>query len=516
MKRFILAVIMTVFVLCVAARDFSPAHDEKKKEAKLNLPAKLPFELARDGDTGEALTLQEIKDFTVKLTGYWKKADFFKWWYRASHGVDKSTGLPDYSILWHDVEAIKKGDVVTFHHTGSGGAHNAMIPTNEVLAQAAAGYLLTGDKDMAKIVEQFSKGVTAMFKGMLWDKNDTEKYIMARNIVTKNFSYTLDGGRKAAVDYSGWYVTSDDAWNTHQIHFPNNPYWGDIYIHNMRSKDDVPHIYRAAGFLAYVVAYGKDKNVVAAAKEAYEYLQGFAKDIVDSGYHIRTKGNDGKAYIPKEDLASFVDYENIAPTAECNAKLISALLGYGDTRGLDCQYGSGGMYEKAAAASHYFNYKIFHGFHMSAVLHALIHGQNDAAKKLLTGLADRADKLTTGKGHKQATKDPSWNRDLAVFLLQSASVGLPLTSQQARIIVTEYAKAVDAYKDFPRYDLWDKSVPDGTYGSNGGYLPDDHGIVRPEEIGFVLEYCYSPFKNPSGKIPVDCEIVKNMAKWGKE
>lgn len=508
-------ILLTAITLCFGFLGYRQdiVQPEMNSKGKFVLPKKLPFELTRK-DEGQPPTQDEITAFTVRITGMWKKMDYFNWVLRTSHGVHASTGMPDYAAWWHDVEAVKEGGLVTFRHMKSGGGHNIMIPTSEVLSAAAPGYLLTGDKAMGKVTEQYSKAITATMKGMVWDKNDPLKYIMARNIAVHNHTYTIEGGRKKAVDYSNW-RTPDQNWNANRIHFPHNPYWGDIYVTNMRSKDDVPHIYRAAGWLPFVVQSGKDKNVVNAAREAWEYLQGFTRDIVDSGYHIRTKDEKGKPYIPEEDLASFVDYENASTRAECSAKLTSALLGYGKNMGNDCKNGDGGMYDLVAPKIHYYNYKIIHGFHMTAVLHSLIAGENQAAHDLLAGLMDRMDKMMTGEGHKKGKFHPRWKSDLAVFLVQAAGVGMPLTSEQVRLVQSEYDKAVERYKDFTRWDLWDSSVPDGTYSPDGGYLPNDEGFVRPEELAFFLEYCYTPFRNPSGKSPVDCEIVKNPKRWGK-
>lgn len=499
--------------LFVNTKNNPAAKNKENEKLKFNLPAKLPFKL-EIADAGQPLSTEEIKNFTVKITGFWKQINYFKWVLRVSHGVDASTGLPDYAIWWNDVEAIKKGDLVTYQHSNSGGGHNVLIPTSQLLAQAINGYLLTGDKDMAKVVEQYCKGITATMKGMLWDKNDKVLYLMARNIIANNHSYKIEGTKKVAIDYSLWRNTQTN-WNTHRIHFPHNPYWGDIYLHNMRSKDDVPHIFLAAGYLPLVITYGKDKKVVAAATETYKYLQGFAKDIVDSNYHIRTKDDKGQPYIPKEDLASFVDYEGVSPTAECNAKISSAYLGYGDKRGLDCKYGDGGLYEPMATRNHYYNYAIIHGFHQSAILLALINNDKDVAYNLLLGLVQRAQKLFTAKGHKPNQLKPQWKPDLAVFLLKSAAIGLPLTSEQARLIISEYEKALVHYQNFKNWDLWDKSIAEGTYSPNGGYIPDNPGLIAIEEMAVFLEYCNSPFRNPATKIVVDCEIVKDPARWGK-
>ncbi|MBM4387584.1 MAG: hypothetical protein FJ088_07580, partial [Deltaproteobacteria bacterium] len=112
-------------------------------------------------------------------------------------------------------------------------------------------------------------------------------------------------------------------------------------------------------------------------------------------------------------------------------------------------------------------------------------------------------------------KDKRWFGEMAVFLLQSASAGVPLTSGEARLIHEYYGKAADAYKVWERWDLWDESVPDGIYNHGTGYRPSDEGhFVNIEDIAFLLEYCFSPFKNTDGVKFVDCDVVKDPGKWG--
>jgi hypothetical protein len=116
----------------------------------------------------------------------------------------------------------------------------------------------------------------------------------------------------------------------------------------------------------------------------------------------------------------------------------------------------------------------------------------------------RIDRYLDPSSDEPGMSDARWESDLAVYLLQSAAVGLPLTSEEVRIIHRHYAASLDAYETFERYDLWDPSVPDGVYGPNGGYKPADAGVAV-EEMGFFLAYCFSPFKNPGSAPLVSCD-----------
>jgi hypothetical protein len=479
------------------------------------LPMELPFVLERD-DAGTPLSQAEIAAFTSRITGFWKQVDYFTWVYETSHGMDASTGYPDYLIWWHDVDAVKAGDTVTFQNNSAyGGSHNNAEPTSLVLIAAIGGYLSSGDPAMGKVVEQFVKSYTAVMLGFVYDENDPLPHIMARNIVAHNHEFTLPSGKKKAVDYTDWY-SSYEGWNANRYHYPNNPTWGDIWVTTMRSKDDVPFMYRAAAWFPYLIEYAKDESVREAAEEALALMQAFAKDIVDSGYQIRTKDEAGNPYVPEEDLASFVGYTSLFPDAECDPRLASAMLGYGEPLDVDCGSGQGSEYDRIAGVGHYFNYSIIDNFHMVAVLLALTHGHDQVARKLLRGWITRLERYRDPESGEPGQEDPSWERDLSLYLLQGAAVGMPLTSEEAREIQKFLDRAVEVYAEFPNWDLWDPSVPDGAYDFRSGFQPERRpDATRVEELTMLLEYCWSPFKNPAGAEFVDCDVVRDPARWGE-
>jgi hypothetical protein len=496
----LLAHLGVVLLLAPACGDNAPPK---------GLPDELPFTFTRPAE-GEPLTPAEVTEVTKQVTGALKQADWFNWLLRVSHGMDATTGYPDYLVWWQDVRPSKSGDLVTFTHDPCCGAHNTIDITVRLLAQAIGGYLLTGDPVMGTVVAQYAKGVTATMKGFVWDANDPAPYLMSRNIINHDHAYSVDGGRQKAVVYSTWYNEKVD-WNTQRIHVPGNPTWGDVWAHNMRSKDDVPHIFHVVPLLKYAAARGQDEAVRAAAAEAVEWLEGFARDIVDSGYYIRTKGPDGVAYVPTEDLASFVAYEPLFAGAECNAKLNAALIAYGEPLENDCGAGGINGYETTAVGIHYYNFDIVASWHPAAILNALTTGNHELAQQLLAGLAGRVDSYMHSPDESCAV-EPGWGGDLSHYLLRAASVGLPLTAAETRLIRDHYGAAADALAAWPYWDLWDSSVPDGDLPYNPGN--EGHWIAI-ENFAYFLEYCFSPFRNAAGAPLFDCEVVRDPTRWGE-
>jgi plastocyanin len=494
-------------------------------------PRKLPFEYTRPAE-GETLTPAEITAFTKKVTGLWKKVGYARWILRTSTGVDASTAKADY-LGWHnDVLAVKAGDTVTFKHKG--GEHNMWIPGSMVLAEVSMGYLLTGDWELGKATEQYCKGLTAVVKGFVWDEDDPAPYLMARSIFPMDHSFALDAnhwkddGRKKAVEFHDMYH-DEDGWNAQTFAWPHNPTWGSMYVTNMRSKDDVRAIVRTTTWLPYVVADAKDEFVRTACQETWDTMKAFNKDIVDSGYYIRTKDKDGVAYkIPcpgeegenPQDLGSYVCYSVVAPLDprnECCARLASDMIAYGVRKTNDCGTGTGSIYDMAASAAHCYNYPIVWDYHMAALGNSLVYRQHSDAKDLLDGLGQRMDSYMHPSADEPGPKEcGDWNRDMAVLLVQAASMGLPLNANETRHVHKHWTKAVEEFDAFPRWDLWDAGVPDGEYWGGGGFRPQASNDGIPvEALAILLEYCNSPFRNPSGQPFIDCDVAKDVSKWGK-
>ncbi len=503
------------------------SHYDETVYDEYGYPTALPFDVQRE-NVGEALSDEEVAAFTKAITGMMKDTGYWDWVWWVSHGQHESfdENQLDYKLWWQDTKAIKEGDTITFSHYG--GADNLTLRTCKTLNNAIAGYMATGDEMFKRIVIAYSKGLVALSLGMEYG-DDPVKYLQARAIFTNNHEYDLDDTRHVKVDYDPAKVAKED-WNAHTIpNTENREYGSGTWLRTMRSKDDVPHMYRTVPLLMRVAASAPDDDVREAAAMAYEYLKGFAKDVVDQGYQIRTIDQDGNVFVPVEDngvvkdLASFNRYDLIDAKAECTAKIGSALIAYGDPQGNDCGVAGTNKYEKLATVQHYFNQAIVRQFHVSALSNALMNHQNEAAEDLMNGLILRADWIMEDpEGF--AEEHAEWRVDQAGFYLAAGTVGLPLTNQEARSIVEQYTRASEFYRDFPYWDPWDESVPDGEFAyvpsckkdvDNGNGETERIYFVREDEIPFVMEYCWSPLRNPNSARFVDCDIVLDPSRWGE-
>ncbi len=481
-------------------------------------PRKLPIEYTRPAK-GTPIPDAEITQFSKDVMGLMKDIDWGRWLLRNSTGVDASSGQEDYLAWYNDVHATKADGVVTFKQTG--GDHNMWIPGSKVLSQAINGCTLTGDWATCKLAEQYCKGLTASVKGFVWGDDDPAPDLMARAIFPNDNTATLDAetwqddGRTKVMEFHEAYK-DEVGWNAQTFAWPENPTWGDIWITNMRSKDDVCAIVRTTLFLHYVVEDAPYDWVKSACGETLETMQGFNKDIVDSGYNIRTKDPEGNAYIIEDqDLGSYVWYLTFGEDNECSHRLASDFIAYQEPRTGDCGTGYGTVFELFAVDTHYYNYPIVWNYHMAALGHALLFGFNDVALALMDGLTERMDIYLAPNTKEPGAEHEKWGRDMAILLVQQAAVGFPLTADEARLVQTHWRNALEEFQTFEKWDLWDASVPDGDYPRGGGYQPaESPAAVDIEAYAMFLEYCNSPFKNPAGAQFIDCDVVADPSQWG--
>jgi len=491
------------------------------------LPESLGFEYTRE-PSETPLDENQLEEFSIKLGTFIKDIDYFNWLYRSSHGVDASTGKPDFLWWWSDFSMIKDGDTVTMKHKElpRGGGQNMHTDNANLMAVFLSGYMLTGDERLKMLTEQFCKGLTSTMKGMAYDENDQNDHLMTRNVVMMNHSFTTDEGYKKIVDYSGWY-SPYVKWNCGRFKYANNPYWGEVWVTNMRSKDDLGRILRMAVPLRYAIVQSADSGIRETCGETYQYLQRFFKDVVDSDYYIRTKNDKGEIFVPglaedqdpdynPKDASTFALYDMLGEEGgECLPKRAVALMAYGEGLDNNCGNTSWNVYDDLAIMNNPPNSRIIRANHISHIAQALIHGDLVAASDSIEGLIGRFERQKTEDISDISVAPDDWQRDIALNLMQASAYGYPLTADDVRHIHKYYLRSVENFKDWGLWNLWDESVADGEYSRTPStYIRDEDDVkvswIRANNLAVFMEYCWSPFKNPQGLAPVDCDVILNI------
>ncbi len=446
--------------------------------------------------------------FTSELSAFYRDTAYLRWLDAISHGMDASAGQRPFALYWDGVTLSKHEGTVVFRHDDW--ADNTMIPSSRVMGQLGALYLWSGNPRAGRLAAQYARGLSSTMLGLQWSAVDPLRSIMARAIFPQSHTIEREGGL-AFVDYTPVSKPRDD-WNTETIRVANNPHWPEAWAQTIRSKDDVPHIYLAATVLPHLRAFAADTSVREAAGEAYDLLRGFARDIVDHHYWIRSKREDGSVYYPGlypsdervSDLANFSLFQYVYPKGECDARLSTALLGYEERRGEDCGDGLVRTVDLVATEANFYNYLILSTFHLSATMIAVEQGRDAMAEALLAGLASRMDFDLNLKASEIPEGDIArWQADLAVFIVYAAAAGMAVPPHAVRFVQAQFSAALPRLREFPAYDPW--SVPDGEYPLH----PTGRGIGA-DEIGVFFWYCWSPYRASSPLI-VDCEALRATA-----
>lgn len=501
-----------------------------------SVPADIPALVNRSPCTLERAnptpgpSAQEIEGFSRDFTAFFAQTGTFQWLNRTSQGLpeDNRWGQPGYKVWWTNAHATKTGDLVTIDWDAP--PDNTTAKISRALSPLVGLHLSTGDPTTRDLVLGYMRGLSACYQGMIWgDEDPVVEGLMARCIFHRNYETTVDGGRRIAVHYDTVRVPVIERRHD-TLHNPHNPTWGDIYVRNKRSKDDLPYLYRNVPWLIRLIHEGRDPDLRAAAILLYRQIRAMCVDVLAHDYCIRTKDGQGRPFIPTsdsgqvDDFATFTAYDDLFPLAECTAKLGTALIARGETLGNTCldasvdYYGHGGGYEEVALASHFWSTNMIWGFHLTALALAQSLGAHDVAQDLMEGLAARIDEL---KADPRAEQYSQWRPDLAQLLVQAAAYGLPLTGDEARLIQEQYLAAAAFYRRTVTWDPWDDSAPEGVAFP---LLPprdemDEQGdiirsYVRPTEILNPFEYCASPLRSSQGARFIDCEQLMDPRAWG--
>ncbi|MGM0576935.1 MAG: hypothetical protein ACQEXJ_14520 [Myxococcota bacterium] len=482
---------------------------------------------------GEAPTEQEIEEFTLRLMAFYADTGFWDWVYRTTHGLHESydEDMMPYRLWWQRTGMERNGDTVTFAHRLW--AANIAMRTVKILDAASAAYVLTGEERLAELAADMMRGMVALSLGFESAREDPiTKYLQARAVFNHDHSYDVDG-REVIVDYED--AREERAkWNVHAFEIPDNPEYGSVWVANMRSKDDVPYMYKTLE-LATRIHHQVDHPELKQASELYiEYMRGFSQSIVDHDWYILTRYEDGEAAVqydvdkegnPEADLGNFVTYSDIAgPDAECTAQLGAALTGYGFFGGKgDCGGGLAGWdFEQIAFAGNSFNYNILNYFHMAALANAILWGHTTLAERLMDGLVERFDRILFN-GSMPDNGFVEHGPDSAAWLVTAAAKGYPLTAREARHIMEWYGESADFYRGWEHWDPW-TSLPEGQFFkdfkppreetvTNGDGEEEVIQYVRLTEMPYIFEYCQSPYRAEDGVEFIDCDIVADPARW---
>jgi hypothetical protein len=455
----------------------------------------LPFAYTRP-DAGTALTPAEISAATQQYLEVLQGTRWFETVAQRAHGWPETDPKKRYwyATWWSGVKVSRSGGKVTFTHS-AGGADNNGLRTAQLMEGACYGLALWGTPELERLTRRLVRGSTSWFLAMERTAAD-DSFLMARAAYPEPVAST-EMPLPLFIDYSASRPGTDgDA--TVYIHLPDNPEWPDLWVKNKRSKDDIGHLLRAVGEVDTCDGNFKAAEAQQELVEMRRRYEGFSRRVEADDFAIATLDKELMEQVPPDGLAHFIKF------LECGSLLSLQLTGHGHPTDVDCgdgndpvPEGQGGI--KSGAM------QIVRSFHTAAVQQALVHGQVDIAKTMLSGIGKRLDTVMDliDAG---TPPDNFSTKDLAAFMVHAASAGVPLTSREARWLHLRITEAHAAYLDasqLKEYDLFSPGAPDGDYD----YEPGGEGIDF-KDLGLVLGLCAAQYKNPATREVLDCDAVK--------
>jgi hypothetical protein len=462
-------------------------------------PKGLPFPYTRP-EKGAPIAQAAIDAKTDALLDLLTRTRYFGFVDERVHGWPESD--PEkrywYGTWWTGVDVhVASGQVTYFH--GPQGSDNDGIATSPVLEGACFANLLWHDARLEHLERRLIRGFSSWILAMQRKAGDPDA-LLARASYPDSIAST-DGAVKYQIDYSQNRPGEDNG-AAEYVHVPANPTWGDIWVKNKRSKDDIGHMFRA---IAQIDAC--DGTFADAATQADLVLlrtlyQAWARRVEDDGWAIATLDKSQATWIPPDTLAHFVSFGTVP--VECAGELALRLFGRGTPGTLDCGNGVSAVDQAASDIGHS-NGQILRTYHEAATSHALLSNNPTIAQTLLTGLALRLDTMQDAL---DAGNPPPYVgvTDASDLIVYSANAGVPLTWREVAYLHAQIDKAHQTYTDPANdvvYHTFDPTTPDGSYL----YEPAGDGL-KFRTIGALLGLCVSEWKNPASKPALNCDKIR--------
>jgi hypothetical protein len=456
----------------------------------------LPVSYSR-ADVGTPLSASELAAATDELIAILKDTRYFDVVDERIHGWPESDPNHGfwYGSWWSGVHVLKSGGQVTYSHT-KGGSDNNGLRTAPYLEGACYANLLWGEAKTAKLVQRMVRGYSSWALAMVRFAGDTNPTMLARAHYPVNV-VSNDGGRQITIDYSANRPGEDNG-ATEYVHITNNPTFGDIWVKNKRSKDDMGHIFRSM-IQIEPCASRLDAAGQADVQQMKDLYAAWSRSVEANGWGIASLDKDGNMFTPplNETLAHYTLLGNV----ECTGPLAFRFSGDGDPGSLDCGSGISSPEKLASSALKNDARQILRTHHEAAVNWAYYRGATGPALSLLQGLAERVE--TDIAIADQASPPANFNpTDVAALILHAANAGVPLTSREVRWIHGRLHTAAQTLLNPAAalaYRVFDPQTPDGEYP----YEPGSDGLFF-SDIGVLLGSCASEYRNPTTRPLLDC------------
>jgi hypothetical protein len=453
-------------------------------------------------DRGVAVTESERQQATSEFITLLKDTQYFDFIDSRVHGMPESN--PDHPFwwgtMWTGVKVQKlKGSVTYIHSTD--GSDNAGIQTSPFLENACFAYILTGDQKYAHLARRLMRGMSAWILSSARSANETPK-ILSRVFYPQSF-HSSDRGLNLTINYEASRPGINGIPSSY-VHLPNNPSFGDIWIKNNRSVDDIGHMIRAIAQVQSCRDFF-DEEARADLDQLNQLYSNWASSVDSNNFIIPTYNLLAEPVLIKNGLGDYNTYKLLGFDPTCIEKLAVRLLHGPDTQNLNCNKGISLLEKLGGKFLQNDAIEILRSHHVAAVAMAQLRLRPLVAEKLMEGLVERMDRdLAVAKNIKLSPKFDI--QDIPTFLIHANNVGVPLTSEEIHFVYERLHTAYIGMRDpayYNTFHLFDPSVPDGSYS----FDPPHIGLYF-YALGSMLGSCTSSFQNPNARALLDCERIK--------
>ncbi len=479
-----------------AAEDPGDVADEAGQDA--SDVTEVPWTRPEKGDPVGAEETSEVTDLYLDLLARMRYFDLLD---ERVHGwpEDDPEQRYWYGTWWSGVRILKQDGKVTYLHSKDGADNNGMR-TAPMLVGTAFAHRLWGDASHLHLLRRIVRGFNSWILAMQRTSQPDGIPMMTRASYPPSTTWTWNG-REVAIDYSQNHPGEDNG-ACQYVRIPDNPYWGDFWVKNKRSKDDIGHMLLAIALVDGAVKAAGDADLDAEWAQLQDLYARWSRQVEDDGWRIATYDKDLDKWLPDDDLAYYMmDINGFDP--ECDIALATRLMGRGDAGTLDC--GNGISIVDDVVSMKPDNGQQLRSYHEAAIAQARVKGQQGVIDTLLPGLALRIDKILDADPNAGGPPRPG-DEDLGELMIMADAVGVPLTWREVRFAQDRIRDAHAAYLSegaMPGYHVFDAATPDGEYGFDPG-----GGGYAFRYVGAVLSFCTSPFRHPDSHPVLDCDKVR--------
>ncbi len=499
----LIAVVFCILSVISSGYVFNKSQDQQQRDTASS-SLKLSTDFIR-ADKGQPVSNSERQAATDEFIDLIKDTNYFDFVDSRIHGMPENeiSKNNSWAHWWTGVKVEKHNGQVSFTHQNNG-SDNVGIQTAPYLEGACFAFLLTGDKKYSNLARQLMRGMSSWILSSSRSSQESPK-ILSRSFYPPSVQSSASG-KNILINYDAS-RPGLNAETSSYVHVPNNPFFGDVWLKNNRSIDDIGHILRA---ISQVQACSEkfDDDAKADLRQLTLLYAEWASTVAENNFIIPTMDLNANMQIIKNGLGDYNKYSFLNSDPACIEKLAVQYTYSSDVHNLNCGNGIsviekiGGRFLQNDAI------EILRSHHVAAAAFAQLRLQSEPANRLMLGLSERMDR--DFKVINNPSLSPQFDvQDIATFFVHSNNVGVPMTSDELRYLYQRLHLAHEGMRASvynQTYHLFEASTPDGVYS----YDPPHIGLYF-YTLGAMIGSCTSQFVNmkDTQRSLLDCDLLKN-------